>query len=650
VSNVGTVTFDVAAETAKLRAELDKVKKDVGGLSASAKKFEQGLKTVGGVIATVFSVGAVSAFFSKVNQAGDRLNDLSQRLGVSASRLNILELAATQAGASTESVATAMAKLTENVGSAAMGNKEASNAISALGLSTAELLKLRPDQAFEAVNEALSRMPNEFQRAAVAQDLFGKGAKELAAFYREGKTAIDEATETLERHNAVLSDLDVARIGVMNDQFAAQDKVITNLGMKFLSHFSPAMSVALESVSQLTQSVGGTAEAGRTMGIVFVGAIKAIETAVNLIQAAFETVRSIVATVIGAVMSGLEKLVGGFAWVAEKLGLDVAESLRATQEGISGIAESMFAIGESAGINAKRAGSAALQAGMDILRSAELFDEAATRMEKRAAAAAARIPGGGAIASAEASRFGEKGRGRQDEPIGGTGSVSAGVRIEDPTEFARVMKEIDFGLVDSLRKAGIGRVEAWRTSLEQITGLSQLAADQQIAIEQAKVGNIASLMGMTVGAAFEATGKLGKVQKALAIAGTIWSTGHAIMRAMSQVPWPASLAAAASIAAMGAREIQRIKGTNFSVSGSVSGGGGAGFSGGGAGADERFTTPAAVEQQQPQRSAQIIVNGNIFSSQETADWMLGVIRDAVEGRDVTIISANSRQALELRSG
>ena len=35
MASVGTVTFDIAAESAKLRSEIDKVKKELGGVSVS---------------------------------------------------------------------------------------------------------------------------------------------------------------------------------------------------------------------------------------------------------------------------------------------------------------------------------------------------------------------------------------------------------------------------------------------------------------------------------------------------------------------------------------------------------------------------------------------------------------------------------------
>jgi len=651
MANVGTVTFDVAAESAKLRSELEKVKKDVGGIAATAKNFESGLKKIGGVLVGAFSIGAISAFASKINQAGDRLNDLSQKLGVSASRLNVIELAATQAGASTEAVSTAMAKLTENVGAAAMGSKAQAEAIATLGLSTAELVKLRPDQVFEAVTQALSRMPNEFQRAAVAQDLFGKGAKELSQFFREGADAIGQATAFLEKHNAVLSDLDVARIGVMNDLLGAQGIVVENLGMKFLSNFSPAVGVAVEQFSRLIEGAGGATEAGRTMGIVFVAVVKAVETAASIIAAVFESIRSVVATVIGVVLKGLEKLVGGFAFVAEKLGLDIAENLRATQEGISGIAESMLSIANSAAVNAKSAAANAFQAAKDVLNSAEIFDQASRRLEERAKAAAARAPGGGAIATVGGG--GEASRILADTPLS-AGGAAGNVRVEGPgdAEWERMLQEQQDRVTESLRAAGVLRVQEWSASLDQMTGLSQLAADQQIVIEQAKSGMMSNVTASLVSATIAGTGKMAKVQKGIAIASTIWNTGRAVMKAWAEVPWPANIAAAAAVAVLGLRQIQTIKSTNYSPSGSVSGslslGGGGGA--GGAGEQGGFTPPAALTQQEPRRQAQIIIHGNVFSSQETAQYLLDVLSEAINDRDVVVISGDSRQALELGVG
>lgn len=651
MANVGTVTFDVAAETAKLRAELDKVKKEVGGLSATAKNFESGLKKIGGVLAGAFSIGAIGAFVSKVNQAGDRLNDLSQKLGVSASRLNVIELAATQAGASTEAVSTAMAKLTENVGAAAMGNKAAAAAISTLGLSTAELLKLRPDQTFEAVTAALSRMPNEFQRAAIAQDLLGKGAKELSQFYREGETAIDQAQAALERHGATLSDIDVARIGVMNDDLAAQGTIIQNLGMKFLANFTPAVGVATEMLSDMITEVGGVEQAGKDVGVVFIRVLKAIEVSANLVAAVFETVRTAIASVVTVALTGIEKILEGNLALTRALGWDTyAERTAAALEFVSGITESVKSTALSAATNAQTAMTNVIAATADFIRAGEIFEEKAKALNERAAAAAARSPGGGAVqpgsGESAASRI-------LTEGSLGAGSASAGVRVEGPNEFQfdQMLDTLYDQQLEKLKEAGVLRQQEWERQLNDMGIALGNSISYQTGLEAAKYATWGGLAGEFFSVIGSSNKKMAKLQQGLALAQAVWWTASGVANALRSVPFPANIAAAAKVAVMGALQIAKIRSTQYSESGSVGAGGFGGLGGGGEGGGQgSFSTPPAVTQQEPQRMAQVIIQGDVFASSETVNYLVDKIREAVNDRDVSFIDVNSRQALELGAG
>ena len=646
--NVGTVTFDIAAESAKLRSELDKVKKQVGGLHAVARNFESGLKKIGGVLAGAFAVGAVVGFARQVNQAADRLNDLSQRLGVSASRLNVIELAATQAGASTEAVATAMAKLTENVGSAAMVNKAAAAAISTLKLSTQDLLQLRPDQAFEAVTAALSKIPNEFQRAALAQDLFGKGAKELSQFFREGTSAIETAQAALERHGAALNDIDIAKIGVMNDDLAAQGIIVQNLGIKMLSNFSPAVGVAVESFSNLIGAVGGATEAGKSMGVVFVAVIKIIEAAAQTLIALFEGIRSVVAGVVGVILAGWEKIASGLAFVAEKLGMEgVAGKLSAVQEAVSGIKESMFAISVSSAEHAQAAWKSAGAAALGVLNAAEIFDKASAELDKRAAAAAARAGGGGAITPAG-------GEGATSRILAEGGALSGGgatgnVRVEGPNEFRfdEMTRQIYADNLQALKDAGVLRQEEWDRQLNDMGIALGNSISYQTGLEAAKYETWGSLAGQFVGLIGNSNKRMAKLQQGLAIAQAIWWTASGVTNALRSLPFPANIAAAAKVAVMGALQVAKIKAAKYSAGGS-SGGGSFSAAGGSAGGSEgQFETPAAVAQQQPTRMAQVIIQGDVFSSTQTVDYLIDKIREAINDRDVSVISSRSRQAFDL---
>ena len=306
-----TVKLQVTADASKVNPELAKVQKDLGDLAKSTKRIEEGLGRFGDRLKQAFSLGDITAFMLKVNNAADQLNDLSDRLGASASGLQAIQIAAAQAGGSAEAASTALAKMSSTIGDAMAGNKQASEAFSRLGLSVQQLSTMKADEAFRAISDALARVPNSFERASLAQDVFGKGAKEIAGLLAQGGAAIDEVNKRLAEQGALLSDLDVKKIGVMNDELQFQSTVVQNLGTKFLSGLSPAVGVATGAVAEMLGRLGGATEAGKLFGTVMVGAIKVVEATAYTLAAAFEGVRAVIAGVLYAITSGIQNVLQG---------------------------------------------------------------------------------------------------------------------------------------------------------------------------------------------------------------------------------------------------------------------------------------------------------------------------------------------------
>lgn len=652
MASVGTVTFDIAAESAKLRSELDKVKKELGGMKGAVASVNNTLKMAGGLVAGAFSIGAIAGFIGRVNSAADALNDLSGKLGASAANLATIQLAAQQSGGSVEGVTTAIQAMSNKIGEAVNGNKQAIASFEKLGLSAEKLAAMRPDEAFQAIITATSQVENGFQRASVAQDVFGKGARDIQGLLNEGTAAIDGARSALEKHGAALTDLDIARIGVMNDELGAQQTIIGNLATKMLASFSPAVSVATEAMGELIQSVGGTTNAGRVMGIVFVGAVKAIQSAASLIMAAFEAVRSVVSAVLAVIVAGVKSLISGFAWVADKLGLDVANKLYAARDAMQGIEESLVGISRASQDNAVAAAGAAGRAALDILNSATIFDQASARMEARAAAAAATVQGAvnPAMATAAGGAAGAAAPGRTGGGMGigaGDASVLGAGDINEQMKAASAQAQQELA---NIQFEGMNlRLSMWdQERLGILSILEQGSTDymtvQQIT-EQGFVASLANILTMT-GAHNK---KMAKVQQGIALAQAIWSTARGVANALGSVPFPGNIAAAALVAAQGMMQIAAIKKAKYSESGaSGSYGGMGGGGGGGFGRESNLPdTMPANDQQQARGQAQVVINGNIFSSRETTQYLIDEISKAVTERDVVLIGRNSRQAQEL---
>lgn len=646
MANVG-VTFDFAAESAKLRSEIDKVRKELSSINKATQGIKDGFSTMGKVVAGAFTLGAATAFLSKVNANIDALNDLSGRLGASAAGLQSLQVAASLAGGSAEAMTTALGKMSSTIGDAVAGNKQAAEAFSRLGLSAKELAQLKPDEAFRRIADATAAIPNSFERASAAQDIFGKGAKEIAGLLGEGGAAIDAVNQQLAAQGALLSDLDVAKIGVMNDELQFQQTVVTNLGAKFLSGLAPAVGVATGVLSEMLGKVGGATEAGRGFGVVMTAVIKIAETLAYTFVAAFEGVRAIISGVAYVITSAIQNVLQGAAFVAEKLNLDVAGPLRSASDTMDGIADSLNEISVTATENAKRAGLGAINAATEIVKAGAIFDAAQANYEAKAAAAAAR----NAAAQGEGSGYVAPGaeaktpKGPKDPEFKFDENQSA--FLTDPLLDPRYQLEQQVGA--ALQELRLQQSADTLSLVEQtnrgVLDSFLLNNDYLIAAEEAKNATLGSSLTNLAGMAMQQGGVLGKFGKAYAIAQTVWSTGTAIMNALAQVPYPANFGVAAAIAAKGVMQLANIKKTNIG-----SGGGGVvGASGGAAGGSALSNNVPGTQRstESDQKSAvQIVVQGNLIETGSTAAWLADVLGDAINNRDMVFISGNSRQAME----
>ncbi len=142
--------------------------------------------------------GLGAAVKSAVDDAG-RLVDVSSKLGIGVGPLEQLELAAKTSGVEAQTLHNALSKLQAKIGEAARGEAAAVKDFEAMGVSWRELAASSPDDAFAQVAERIGSMTDAYQRADAAQQLFGKGGKELIPLMRDFRGEMDLAGGALVR-------------------------------------------------------------------------------------------------------------------------------------------------------------------------------------------------------------------------------------------------------------------------------------------------------------------------------------------------------------------------------------------------------------------------------------------------------------------
>ena len=194
----------------------------VRGLRAAERRLKafgesvqsMGKKTMGLGAAIVGPiVGAAAAF----NEAGSRLDDMSQRTGMSVEALSELGYAAQLSGSDLETLEGGVRKMQKFLVSAAEGSAGATQALAALGLTVADLQNLSPDQQFEKLADRISKIRDPAMRTAAAMEIFGKTGTNLLPLMQSGAAGIQAFRREAQELGLVMSTEDAQAAAAFGD-------------------------------------------------------------------------------------------------------------------------------------------------------------------------------------------------------------------------------------------------------------------------------------------------------------------------------------------------------------------------------------------------------------------------------------------------
>jgi Phage-related minor tail protein len=166
--------------------ELEEAGKKVDG-------FVDKLKLAARTIGEALAIREVSEFFAHGIEQAAHLQDLSDRLNVSASAIQGFGYAAKSAGVDLDSAAHALSKLQQNVGQAILGGTQ-KGAFKRLGVDVQDATgKARPlNEIVLDLAESFKKLPDQTTRAAYAAQLFGRQGRLLLPVLMKGREGIEE--------------------------------------------------------------------------------------------------------------------------------------------------------------------------------------------------------------------------------------------------------------------------------------------------------------------------------------------------------------------------------------------------------------------------------------------------------------------------
>jgi len=313
-STIGTAYIQIEPSTQGISGSIGKVlnsEASDAGKSAGSKfsgAFGTVTKGLAGSMAVLGTAGiaAGTALYNTAAataQAGDNIDKMSQKLGVSSTFYQEWDAVLQHSGTSMDSMGATFKKLAN---AAQDASKDQEEAFKQLGLSMEDVSKMSAEDLFASVVSGLQGMEEGTERTALATTLLGKGAQELGPLLNTSAEDTQAMIDTVHELGGVMSEDAVKNAAAFQD--ALQD-LQTSLG----GVMNQAMGELLPSFTAIIDG--------------FTGLVTGSEDAKEKLQEGFTSLADKAAEIIPTIVDGLTTGIGAIAEVAPELITSLVNSI-----------------------------------------------------------------------------------------------------------------------------------------------------------------------------------------------------------------------------------------------------------------------------------------------------------------------------------
>ena len=243
-----------ATATAKLALDASGLDRGLQSATASLDRFA---KQTGSILAGAFAFDKLISGFSSAIEKGDQLQDIAEKFGVSASKLQMLGNAASVFGSGLDQVSAGLNKLSLAQQKAVSGEAGAEALVATfaeVGISLEELRSMGAEDIFLRIADSFASGANDGRQFVIVNELLGKAQTDLIKVLNQGSSAIIEQGNAI----GVFSDDTISSLSELSDQIKVlQNNMTMGFGnvAALLNPFIKGLQDALELAVMLGMAV-----------------------------------------------------------------------------------------------------------------------------------------------------------------------------------------------------------------------------------------------------------------------------------------------------------------------------------------------------------------------------------------------------------
>jgi len=243
-----------AVATAKLALDASGMDRGLQSAGASVDKFA---KQAGSALVGAFAMDKIIGGFATAIEKGDQLQDIAEKFGVSASKLQLLGNAATVFGSNLDQVSAGLNKLSlaqQKAISGESGSEALVDTFKEVGISMDQLKTMSAEDIFLKISDSFASGANDGRQFIIVNELLGKAQTDLIKVMNQGSAAIIAQGESM----GIWSDETISQLSEASDAIKTlQNKFVRGFGL-----MAQGIMPVIKKLEMLSEQLGFAIVAG----------------------------------------------------------------------------------------------------------------------------------------------------------------------------------------------------------------------------------------------------------------------------------------------------------------------------------------------------------------------------------------------------
>jgi len=243
----------------RLTANVGELKTELNGANSAISGFVSGAKTLLKGITFIAVVNELKNMITGAVEAGQELEKVAERLGMTTAKLAEMKYAAFLADVEFDELQVGLKLLARNMQNAADGTGTAAGALKAMGLDAVDPLtkRLKPmDQMIDEIADKFATYRESAERTALAQELFGRSGNKMIPMLIGGAAGMKASADEGRKLGAVMGDDLIQKAVMAEAQWKRFKSVTAGVSNQFANDLLPAVTSLLGGITTLAVDTG----------------------------------------------------------------------------------------------------------------------------------------------------------------------------------------------------------------------------------------------------------------------------------------------------------------------------------------------------------------------------------------------------------